>query len=300
MNPLDKPVHYGNGDGAFEYPIQTELFPDKVQVLRSKLHDKAKTEPKYRFYALYDRIYGKDVLEAAWQQVGKRGKASGIDGVKAEDLLDKEGAVEDFLDQIHEELRTKTYRASPVLRVSILKDNGKERPLGIPTLKDRVVQMASVLILEPIFEADFLDCSYGFRPGRSAHEATEEIARNIRAGRSAIYDADLQGYFDSIPHDKLIACVRMRVSDRSVLGLLRQWLRAPIQEQDEDKQPPASPNRQGTPQGGVISPLLANLYLHWFDKKFHGREGPGNWAKAHLVRYADDCAPRRNERRLTM
>ena len=165
-----------------------------------------------------------DVLEAAWQQVGKGGKAAGTDGLKAEDLLDKEGAVESFLSEIQEELRSKTYRASPVMRVYIPKGNGKERPLGIPTLKDRLVQMATVLILEPIFEADFLDCSYGFRPGRSAHEATEEIAQNIRAGRVDIYDADLQGYFDSIPHDKLMACVRMRVSDRSVPGLLRQWL----------------------------------------------------------------------------
>ena len=288
MNPLDEIVHYGKGNGTFEYPIQSELFPDKVQVLRSKLHHKAKTEPKFRFYALYDRIYRNDVLEAAWKQVAKRGKAAGIDGVKAEDLLDREGAVEDFLDRIHEELRTKEYRASPVLRVYIPKGDGKERPLGIPTLKDRVVQMATLLVLEPIFEADFLECSHGFRPGRSAHGAIEEIRQNIRQGRSHIYDADLKGYFDTIPHDKLMACAGMRVTDRSVLGLLRQWLRAPIIERREGKIQPPKANREGTPQGGVISPLLANLYLHWFDKKFHANDGPRKWANARLVRYADD------------
>ena len=165
-------------------------------MLRSKLHHKAKTEPKFRFYALYDRIYRKDVLKAAWKQVGKRGKAAGIDGVKAEDLLDKEGAVENFLEHIHEELRTKEYRASPVLRVYIPKGNGKERPPGIPTLKDRVIQMATLLVLEPIFEAAFLNCSHGFRPGRSAHGAIEEIRQNIRQGRSHIYDADLKGYLE--------------------------------------------------------------------------------------------------------
>ena len=285
MNPLDEIVHYGKGNGTFEYPIQSELFPDKVQVLRSKLHHKAKTEPKFRFYALYDRIYRNDVLEAAWKQVAKRGKAAGIDGVKAEDLLDREGAVEDFLDRIHEELRTKEYRASPVLRVYIPKGDGKERPLGIPTLKDRVVQMATLLVLEPIFEADFLECSHGFRPGRSAHGAIEEIRQNIRQGRSHIYDADLKGYFDTIPHDKRMACAGMRVTDRSVLGLLRQWLRAPIIERREE---PPKANREGTPQGGVISPLLANLYLHWFDKKFHANDGPRKWANARLIRYADD------------
>ena len=285
---FDEIVYYGKGTGTFEYPIQSELFPDRVQVLRAKLHHKAKTEPKFRFYALYDRIYRKDVLEAAWKQVGKRGKAAGIDGVKAEELLDKEGAVEAFLDRIQEELRTKEYRASPVLRVYIPKGTGKERPLGIPTLKDRVVQMATLLVIEPIFEADFLDCSHGFRPKRSAHGAVEEIRQNIRQGRSHIYDADLKGYFDTIPHDKLMACVRMRVTDRSVHGLLRQWLKAPIIERQCEKIQPPKANRQGTPQGGVISPLLANLYLHWFDKKFHALDGPNKWANSRLVRYADD------------
>jgi len=157
-------------------------------------------------------------------------------------------------------------------------------------VRDRVVQAAVLLILEPIFEADFEDCSYGFRPGRSAHQALRTIHQHLKDGYSAVYDADLAGYFDSIPHDKLIACVRMRVADGSVIGLLRQWLNAPVVEPPKDKgQPPTvQRNRRGTPQGGVLSPLLANIYLHWFDRAFHLWDGPAQWAKAKLVRYADD------------
>lgn len=291
MQPLDREVYYGISDRNYldVHDIQMDLLPDKLHQLRWKLHQKAKSEPKYRFYALYDRIYRKDVLEAAWKHVGKRGKAAGIDGVRAEDILDKEGAVESFLQGIQTELRSKTYRPSPVKRVRIPKADGKTRPLGIPTLKDRVVQMAVVLILEPIFEADFHDCSYGFRPGRKAHDALDAIRENLKAGRTEVYDADLKGYFDTIPHDKLMACVRMRVTDGSVLNLIRGWLKAPTIECDERGKPqPPRKNDKGTPQGGVISPLLANLYLHWFDIAFHRKDGPRQWANARLVRYADD------------
>jgi RNA-directed DNA polymerase len=162
------------------------------------------------------------------------------------------------------------------------------RPLGIPNIRDRVCQMAALLILEPIFEADFLGCSYGFRPGRSAHQALEVIAAHLKAGHREVYDADLQGYFDSIPHDKLLACVRMRVVDRSVLRLIRQWLTAEVEEEDEGGQSRRSRPQQGTPQGGVLSPLLANVYLHWFDVLFHRSTGPAQFAQAKLVRYADD------------
>jgi RNA-directed DNA polymerase len=161
--------------------------------------------------------------------------------------------------------------------------------LGIPTVRDRVVQMAALLILEPIFEEDFEDCSYGFRPGRSAHQALEEIRGHVKAGYQAVYDADLKGYFDSIPHDKLLACVRMRVVDRGVLRLIRMWLETPVVEPGGKGQPGQwSRPRKGTPQGGVISPLLSNLYLHWFDKLLHRADGPAQWAQAKLVRYADD------------
>jgi RNA-directed DNA polymerase len=291
MHPLDPEVHYGITDRSYlERPeVQMELLPDKLHQLRLKLNQKAKNEPKFRFYALYDRIYRLDVLGAAWKHVGKRGKACGIDGVRAEDILGVENGVEAFLAGIHDELKTKTYRPSAVKRVHIPKADGKKRPLGIPTLKDRVVQMAVVLILEPIFEADFHECSHGFRPGRKAHDALDAIRENLKAGRTEVYDADLKGYFDTIPHDKLMACVRMRVTDRSVLSLIRGWLRAPIIEEDEQgKRKPPRKNDKGTPQGGVISPLLANVYLHWFDMMFHRSDGPPSWANARLVRYADD------------
>ena len=272
-----------------EFAVREALLPPKLRELRAKLSAKAKQEPKFRFYSLYGHLCQPWVLQAAWAQVRANRGAPGVDGMSIEQIERSEESVTAFLAEIEQMLRTRTYRPGLVRRVYIPKPNGKLRPLGIPILRDRVVQTAVLLLLEPIFEADFLECSHGFRPGRSAQNALQQIQANLHAGRCAVYDADLSSYFDTIPHDKLIACVRMRVIDGGVLALLRAWLQAPVVEPSDQGGPPTiKRNDKGTPQGGVISPLLANVYLHWFDKAFHRADGPAHFAGAQLVRYADD------------
>jgi len=263
-------------------------MPEKLIAWRQKLSEKAKQDKKFRFYSLYSLICHPDTVAWAWKLVRRNAGAPGVDGVTFEKIEQQEGGVERFLGELEKELKEKTYKAQPVRRVYLEKENNKVRPLGIPIIKDRVTQMAVKLIIEPIFEADFHDCSYGYRPGRSAQDAVKAIQGHLNEGKSEVYDADLSGYFDSIPHDKLVACMRMRIVDGSVLRLIRQWLEAPVVEPAEKGQShKVTRNDKGTPQGGVISPLLANLYLHWFEVVLMQELKKRN-AKAGLVRYADD------------
>lgn len=263
-------------------------MPPKLVAWRQKLSEKAKQDKTFRFYSLYSLVSHPDTLRWAWVLVRRNDGAPGVDGVTFEQIEQSEGGAARFLGELERELKEKTYKAQPVRRVYIEKENGKLRPLGIPVIKDRVAQMAVKLLIEPIFEEDFTDSSYGYRPGRSAQGAIQAIALHLKEGKSEVYDADLSGYFDSIPHDKLMACVQRRIVDGSVLRLIRQWLKAPVLEPGEKGQGPRmTKNDKGTPQGGVISPLLANLYLHWFEVVLE-REFKRGHMVAGMVRYADD------------
>jgi RNA-directed DNA polymerase len=267
--------------------IDLGLSPMKVERLREKLGTKAKQEKNFKFYSLYGHICNLDVLKVAWKEVRENKGSPGIDGVNIESL-DTEEKVNEFLIEIQAELQSKTYKPLPVKRVYIPKPNGKLRPLGIPCLRDRLVQTAACLILEPIFEADFLDCSYGFRPGRSQHQALNAIHQAVKAGKTSAYDADMKAYFDTIPHDKLMKCIQMRVTDGNVLKLIMMWLKSTVYEDnDKGKGIKITHPKEGCPQGGCISPLLSNIYLHWFDKAFH-KTNSARTGIAKLIRFADD------------
>lgn len=250
---------------------------DKVQQLQRLLWVSAKQSPERRFHALYDRIWRGDVLQEAWKRVKRNKGAAGVDAQTIADV--EQLGVDHFLEEIASTLRAGTYRPAAVLRRYIPKADGKKRPLGIPTVRDRVVQMATKLVMEPIYEADFKPCSYGFRRGRGPTMALEELRKCGAKGGNFVFDADIKDYFGSIDHEKLLKLVTKRISDRRVLKLLRQWLEAGVMEEGSERRTLA-----GTPQGGVISPLLANIYLHVLDAAWE-REGR---QYGRLVRYADD------------
>ena len=258
-------------------------YPD-IALMTERLARKAAAEPKFRFYRLFWWITHEQTLRCAWERVRANGGAPGVDGVTFQMIERSEGGVDGFLAGLQKELRENAYRASPLRRKYIEKANGKMRPLGIPTVKDRVVQCAVKTVIEPIFEEDFHDCSFGFRPNRSAQDAVARIAENVKKGKALVYDADLSSYFDTIPHDKLMAAVQMRISDGRVLGLIRHWLKVCVQEPNGVR---ISPKGRGTPQGGVISPLLANIYLHWFET-IVSLTAKACGQVMSIVRYADD------------
>jgi group II intron reverse transcriptase/maturase len=264
--------------------------PESIRTLQRKLYRKAKQEPACRFHALYDKVYRADILGHAYNLVRANKGSAGIDGVTFAVIEEKEGAIA-FVAGLAGALKDKTYRPAPVRRVMIPKANGSQRPLGIPTIRDRVAQMATKLVIEPIFEADFCDSSYGFRPRKSAHDAVDDVTHTMNKGYTKVIDADLSKYFDTIPHANLMATVAERISDGAVLHLIQMWLKAPVMEEDKDGTKRniggGKGNRKGTPQGGVVSPLPANLYLHLLDRIWERRQLQQRLG-ARIVRYADD------------
>ena len=262
--------------------------PIKIRMLQRKLYQKAKEEPSYRFYLLYDKMYREDMLAHAYALVKSNQGAPGVDGQSFWGIESQ--GLEEWLSGIRNDLRAKTYQPQAVRRVMIPKPGGGERPLGIPTIRDRVVQTAAKLLLEPIFEADFDPNAYGYRPKRSAQEAIQKVHKLLCEGYADVVDADLSKYFDTIPHSELMQCVARRIVDRDMLRLIKMWLKVPVEERDENGKPRVSGGKGstcGTPQGGVISPLLANLYMNRF-LKYWRITGRGEVFQAQVINYADD------------
>jgi len=273
--------------------VQGELFkrrrseiPDaeRVSILQEKLYQKAKQECKYKFYVLYDKMFIPYMLREAWKSVKANGGAPGVDGKTIADI--ESYGVENYLSELGEDLRKQTYRPQAVKRVMIPKANGGGRPLGIPTVRDRIAQTVCKMILEPIFEADFEESSYGFRPGRSSKDAMQAIKEHLKEGKTEVYDADLSKYFDTISHEKLQITLKERIADPRILKLINKWLKVPVKENGQYKS--GKGNQKGTPQGGVISPLLANLYLHLLDRIVNNPLSMFGINGIKIVRYADD------------
>ena len=257
---------------------------ERVFTLQSKLYQKAKQDKQYKFYVLYDKMFLKYMLNEAWKQVKSNGGSPGVDGISIA-MIEQQG-VESYLDELGEDLRKQTYRPLPVKRVEIEKANGGKRPLGIPTVRDRIAQTVCKMILEPIFEADFSENSYGFRPERSSRDAMGKIKENLKAGKTEVLDADLSKYFDTIPHEKLFIALKERITDPRMLKLVDKWLKAPVLENGQLKG--GKKNKTGTPQGGVISPLLANVYFNLLDRIVDNPKNVFQKYGCSIVRYADD------------
>lgn len=274
-----------NLKGGTQYCLFERLSDrERVCNFQRKIYQKAKQETSFKFYRLYDKIYLNYFLREAYKRVKQNDGASGVDKQTFKDIENR--GVENFLQEISEELKTFSYKPQAVKRVWIEKANGKLRPLGIPTIKDRVVQMSCKMVIEPIFEADFSEQSFGFRPNRNSAQAVTEIKTYLKEGKTEVYDADLTAYFDTIPHEKLLKALEERISDHDVLRLIKLWLQSPVSE--KGRITGGKTNKLGTPQGGVISPLLANIYLNLFDRNIENMKGIFVKEDIKLVRYADD------------
>ncbi len=262
--------------------------PDSIRTLQRKLYGKAKTEPDFRFYILYDKVWRADILSHAYDLARANQGAPGVDGVTFEQI--ETVGLQNWLTRLGEELRTQTYRCQPVRRVMIPKPGGGERPLGIPTIRDRVVQTAAKLVLEPIFEADLDPAAFGYRPKRGAGQAIQQVLALLRQGYTDVVDADLSKYFDTIPHPELMGSMARRIVDANMLRLIKQWLKAPVETAGRDggtRMEGGKASKMGVPQGGVISPLVANLYMNRF-LKYWRQSGKGEAWDAHIINYADD------------